>query len=309
MLNRWLFLAVVAVCVVAYVKAPQDGTADAAPATVSQACSAARPGTSTVTLAWPATQAGAQQTWFDISLAPGFAPGWFQGLGPLPASQTAYALDGVPQGLTYFYRVNTLYPDGWRATASGTFVSNCTGGGTPVTGATAQVCDASGGVTVTFNWQASAPGSQWLDLSIFNNGFAPGSFVGAGPVASGNGSFVWTGIARSTTHFWRVNALTASGWSTSNTGSFRTLSCQPPIKMCVGYLVGLSADGRAECDQLIAGADRNLADCVAYLLKVGGNDAACRQITGDGLLIDCLLGLSGGSHFGKVSCRLYYEQN
>src|SRR4030066_201541 len=107
MLVRLGIVGIVALAFAAYLS--QSELTGASNATVTQSCSAAKPGTATVTLAWPATQSGAQQTWFDISLVPGFAPGWFQGHGPLAPSQTAYALDGLPQGLPFYYRINTLY--------------------------------------------------------------------------------------------------------------------------------------------------------------------------------------------------------
>lgn len=122
MLGRILVPVVIVLGVWVYLSSPGS---KAATAVVTQSCSAAVPGAATVTLAWPAAQGGARETWLDVGLASGFPAGSFQPHGPLPASQTAYALDGVPQGLTYHYRVNTLYADGWRATAAGTFVSKC----------------------------------------------------------------------------------------------------------------------------------------------------------------------------------------
>lgn len=307
MLGRWLFLAVVGIALYTYVS--QSEPSGAATATVSQTCSAAKPGTATATFVWPAPQAGASQTWFDISVVPGFAPGWFQGFGPLAPSNTAYAFDGLPNGVAFYYRVNTLYANGWRESASGSFVANCgggAGGGAPVTGNVTQQCDGGAGVNVTFNWQANAAGSQWLDLSIFNNGFAPGSFVGAGPVGSGGTSFTWYGLARGATHYWRVNTSTPAGWSSSNTGSFTTLTCLPPLKACIGYMAGYSGNGRAECDQIISGGDPNLADCVRFILKLGGDKGGCVAARESGQVVDCLLGLSGQSYYGLTSCRLYF---
>jgi hypothetical protein len=313
MLSRWILVAVAAVTLVAFAGHAKD--AHATSANITQACSAAKPGTSTVTWVWPGPGAGAQQTWFDISLVPGFLPGWFQGYGPMPASQTAFAMDGLPQGLTFYYRVNSFYGSGWYETASGSFVSNCGGGGgstggAPVTGDVSQVC-AGNTVTVTFKWQANASGPQYIDLTVFNNGFAPGTFVGAGPIGSGGGSFTWYGIAKGVTHFWRVNTLTSSGWMGSNTGSFTSLSCLPPEKACVGYMAGYSASGKAECDQLMSGPNAALGNCVRYILKIPVNDGktACvtAAVSAGGYLSDCLLGLSGQSHFGLTSCRIYYQ--
>jgi hypothetical protein len=306
MLGRWFFLAVVGIALVTYVS--QSEKSNAATATVTQSCSAAKPGTATVTFVWPQAGAGAQQTWFDISLVPGFAWGWFQGHGPLAASQTAYAFDGLPNGIRFFYRVNTLYNNGWRETASGQFVAQCGGGGggAPVTGNVTQQCDGGNGVNVTFNWQANAAGPQFIDLSLFNNGFPPGSFVGAGPV--GGSSFTWYGLARGATHFWRVNTLTTGGWASSNTGSFTTLACLPPMKACIGHMAGYSAAGRAECDQLMSTSDAGTSSCIKYILHVGGgNKAGCVSAQQDGQTVDCLLGLSGQSHFGMTSCRIIWE--
>lgn len=310
MFGRWFFIAVVAIALLTWVRAPDSR---AAAGSVTQSCSAAVPGAATVTFAWPAAASGAQQTWVDISLVPGFLPGWFAGHGPLAGNQTAYALDGVPQGLNFYYRVNTLYATGWKETATGSFVSNCGapggGGGPPQTLSVTQKCDGAGNVTVTFNWKANAPGQQWLDLTVFNNGFAPGTFVGAGPVASGAGSYAWYGIARGMTHYWRVNALTPSGWSSSDTGAFTSLTCLPPLKACIGYMAGLSGEGRGECDQVIAGGDQKLADCVKFILGLSVIDGkgSCAAVHVNVNVDDCLLGLSGQSYWGRTSCRVYYQ--
>lgn len=306
MAGRTLLVALVAIFALVAASAPR--AADAAPASVSQACSAARPGTATVTIAWANPGAGALQTWVDISLVPGFAWGWFKGHGPFAGNQTVYALDGVPQGLSYFYRVNTLFSNGWRETANGTFYSSCTGGGggPPATGAVTQTCDGSGNVVATFTWRPGAAGSQWLDLSTYNNGFAPGTFVGAGPVASGGTSFVWYGLGKGMTHYWRVNVLTAAGWISSNTGSFTTLSCMDPVRACIGWIIGYLPAGRAECDIVIAGPDVNLAACVARILGVPGpSNGSCSGVQ-PAFLRDCLYGKIGQNHFAGTSCRNWW---
>ena len=74
---------------------------------------------------------------------------------------------------------------------------------------------------VKFEW-APVQGvvAQWLDLSLFDNDFAPGSFIATGPLEAGTAELSWGGIAPGVAHFWRVNALTANGWLTSETGTF-----------------------------------------------------------------------------------------
>lgn len=90
-----------------------------------------------------------------------------------------------------------------------------------------------GSANVTFTW-APVPGAtaQWLDISIFDNGFAPDTFIGS-QVSGSATSLNWNGILNDVPHVWRVNALTPSGWITSSTGAFvpcgtpRALSAAP----------------------------------------------------------------------------------
>ncbi len=80
-------------------------------------------------------------------------------------------------------------------------------------------------VSVEFAWNSSGQGVQWLDLSLFNNGFAPGSFLGGGPLASGQNTLVWDGLLSNTPHYVRVNTLTSLGWEASTTSVFNTAAC------------------------------------------------------------------------------------
>jgi hypothetical protein len=123
MVSRWFFLAVVGIALYTYMS--QSEPSGAVTANITQSCSIAKRDAATVTFVWPATGPGAQETWFDLSVTAAFEPGWLQAFGPLPPTQTAYALDGLPDGATYYYRANTLYPAGWRETASGSFVASC----------------------------------------------------------------------------------------------------------------------------------------------------------------------------------------
>jgi len=76
-----------------------------------------------------------------------------------------------------------------------------------------------------FLWTPSRSGAQWLDLSVFNNGFAPGTFVSAGAFDATRWGFVWSGLHAGETHFARVNTLTPAGWMTSPTLAFYTPAC------------------------------------------------------------------------------------
>lgn len=90
-----------------------------------------------------------------------------------------------------------------------------------------QQCLSADQVRVVFSWTGYNEGPQWVDLSLTNNGFFPGTFVGLGPLASNQTTFTWDGILAGLTHYLRVNTLTSSGWSTSATLVFATRSdCQ-----------------------------------------------------------------------------------
>lgn len=93
--------------------------------------------------------------------------------------------------------------------------------------ASAQECASSSAdtVTVTFSWVPSRRGPQWLDLSLVNNGFAPDTFAGVGPLAPETGTFTWHNLRPGLTHFLRVNTLSPFGWEPSETVSFLAQAC------------------------------------------------------------------------------------
>ena len=122
MVGRFVFLGLVAFGIFVYSTGPDS---KAATATVTQACSAAAPGAATVTLAWPAPPAAAQQVWLDVGLSSGFPAGAYTAHGPLPRTQTAYALDAIPSGIKLYYRVNALTPTGWQPAAAGSLIAKC----------------------------------------------------------------------------------------------------------------------------------------------------------------------------------------
>jgi hypothetical protein len=90
---------------------------------------------------------------------------------------------------------------------------------------------------------------------------------------------------------------------------------KPPMAACVGYMYGLSSDGYDDCVGIIQGSDYNKSHCIGYILGSPGVEdgkGACVQValqTTEQHLGDCLLGLSGQSHYGGTSCRLYYESH
>ncbi len=122
MIGRFVFLGLVAFGIYVYSSAPHS---KAATATVTQSCSAAAPGAATVTLAWPAAPAGAQQVWLDVGLSGDFPAGSYTAHGPFDPTQTAYAVDGSPSGTQLYYRVNALTPTGWQPAAAGSLTAKC----------------------------------------------------------------------------------------------------------------------------------------------------------------------------------------
>jgi hypothetical protein len=137
----------------------------------------------------------------------------------LPAGTTTFTWNGLVPGFAHFWRVtgqgldgNWVMSDFQRFTPCGQqrlldVQYSCTGGGR---------------ATVIFRWApTSSPGIlQFLDLTLFNNGFIPGTFLGAGPLPASQQAVVWPGILANVQHYYRVNTLTVFGWGPSLTGSF-----------------------------------------------------------------------------------------
>jgi pimeloyl-ACP methyl ester carboxylesterase len=65
---------------------------------------------------------------------------------------------------------------------------------------------------------------QWLDLSLQDNGFLPGTFIGTGPFDLSTGTYSWDGIKPGLLHYWRVNTMLGpTVWVSSETGPFFTI--------------------------------------------------------------------------------------
>ncbi|MGE0686774.1 MAG: hypothetical protein AB7P33_08520 [Dehalococcoidia bacterium] len=98
---------------------------------------------------------------------------------------------------------------------------------------TMQSCLPDGSVRVDFSWRGNDPSArqQWLDLSLFDNGWEWGTFLGAGPMPGSQTSLRWDGLISGTTHFVRVNQQLANGaWDPSATYYFKTAACTPAPK-------------------------------------------------------------------------------
>jgi beta-lactamase class A len=84
-----------------------------------------------------------------------------------------------------------------------------------------------------FLWGPSRGGTQFVDLSIFNNGFAGGTFVGSPAIGRDGWGFVWDGLLQGTTHYARVNTLTSAGWKSSQVVAFYTPVCDANAYLAV----------------------------------------------------------------------------
>jgi hypothetical protein len=74
-------------------------------------------------------------------------------------------------------------------------------------------------------WGPSRSGPQWLDISIFNNDFAPGTYLSIGPLGRDAWGYILPRMSHATTHYVRVNTLTSQGWKPSATFAFFTPIC------------------------------------------------------------------------------------
>jgi hypothetical protein len=177
-------------------------------------CSGSR---ATVTFGWTPTS-GASVQWLDLSLFDNnFAPGTYIPAGPLSSGQDQLTWNGLLKDLPHYWRVTSLTDSGWLVSATGAFVP-CGG---PELRGTSYSCTGGGRAAVTFFWAPASPNNAtWLDLTLFNNAFAPNTFIGAGPLGNAQ-QLTWNGILTNIQHYWRVNSfIPSSGWTPSNTGTF-----------------------------------------------------------------------------------------
>jgi hypothetical protein len=173
--------------------------------------------TSNVTFNWAATGEGLQ--WLDISIFDnGFAPGTFVSLGPLGPDVSSVNWNDMVPNVAHFWRVNTRTADGWSPSAIIPFVP-C---GSPKVIEARWYCTGDGRADVLIRWAptSSPVHATWIDLSLSFNGFAPGTFIGAGPIPASDYAFLWRGVKANEPHYYRSHALNAFGWFPSQTGMF-----------------------------------------------------------------------------------------
>jgi hypothetical protein len=184
---------------------------------------------------------GAEQIWIDLSIFDnGFAAGTFIGAGPFIPRHGAleFQWDGIDKSYLHHYRLNALRDGSWFELGRATFQPiNCG----VVEGMECQIGHPEGllGVQFGISEAYSPPGrpaiEQWFDLTLFanprsptlDNGFLPGTFIGAGPFPPTGTHLWWSGIKPGLHHFYRKNVLHAgTGWEQTYSGSFVSLDCR-----------------------------------------------------------------------------------
>lgn len=176
--------------------------------------------------------------WIDLSLFDNdFAPGTFIGAGPFVPrlGATEFGWEGLEPVQRHYYRLNALTESGWHEVGRGSFETiNCG----PVRRMGCSIPD--GAVSVEFGlgpagmFGSRAPVASWFDLTLFgsprnpilDNGFPPGTFVGAGPFPTNAAIFAWNGIKPNARHYYRQNTNYGDGvWEPQFSGSFVSLDC------------------------------------------------------------------------------------
>jgi hypothetical protein len=87
-----------------------------------------------------------------------------------------------------------------------------------------QSCQPGNSVQVSLHWTSYNLGSQWIDVSVNNNNFAPGTYLSNGPFSPTMNLIVVNGAQTGTIIYARINTQTAAGWYPSSTIAFQTLS-------------------------------------------------------------------------------------
>jgi hypothetical protein len=102
-----------------------------------------------------------------------------------------------------------------------------------------QLCAPDRTVTVFFQWTPAWGDEQWLDLSLFNNGFAPGTHVGYGPFTGSASGVIWYGLLPNRVHYARVNTRDINEWEPSATAVLSTRECSSTTAARLGPATGV----------------------------------------------------------------------
>jgi hypothetical protein len=102
-----------------------------------------------------------------------------------------------------------------------------------------QLCAPDRTVTVFFQWNPAWGDEQWLDLSLFNNGFVRGTYLARGPLSGSAGGIIWYGILPNRVHYVRVNTRDVHEWEPSATSVLRTRDCSSTTAARLGPATGV----------------------------------------------------------------------
>jgi hypothetical protein len=96
-----------------------------------------------------------------------------------------------------------------------------------VTNVTAsQACAESGvGTDVTLGWSGASPAATqtWVDVSLYNNGWIPGTYSTSGAISPNISSFKFVSLLPNNLYYVRVSQLLSTGvWDSSTTFQFMT---------------------------------------------------------------------------------------
>jgi hypothetical protein len=178
--------------------------------------------TSNVNFSWQVAP-GASVQFLDLSLFDNdFRDGTYLSSGAIGPAQNSLIWNGLVVGRAHFWRVTALTPSGWLSSPIGYF-SPC---GNPVLLPVSYTCTGLGRASVTFRWAPSSPVAlplgffTYVDITLSNNDFAPGTFLGGGPFPSTNQALVWPGILANQVHYVRANTFQGSFWLPTQTGQF-----------------------------------------------------------------------------------------
>jgi len=201
--------------------------------------------TSTVALSWAASTAGSScSVSYNVfrSTASGFTPG----SGNQVASgltSSSFGDSGLASGTTYYYKVESSDSAGASAASAQGAVTTQNPGCTTVPSVPGTPSGTATSSTASLSWSASSAGASCtVSYSVFRStttGFTPGS---GNQVATGlaTASYGDSGLAASTTYYYKVEASDVAGTSAASTQG--SISTQAPT----GDVVAINAGGPAE---------------------------------------------------------------
>lgn len=197
----------------------QSGTVNPPQAPSNMTATAAGP--SSINLAW--TDNSSDETGFLLQRSLSATSG-FTNLLTLPANTTSYTNTGLSSATTYYYRVQAINSGGsspWSNIASATTLSS------PPAAPSNLTATASGTSTINLSWNDNSSDETSFNLERSLNSST--GFVTIATLSMNTTSYSNTGLNSSTTYYYRIQAVNATGASTwSNIANATTAAAGPP---------------------------------------------------------------------------------